>query len=100
MGKLEKISTLQYWILVNSIIYYELSENVVSDKMFDANSAQLIKYKARWPKSYTKSRWNEVFKDFDGNTGFDLFSKLTKAQKEHMLYVARSVINQCKRGWR
>lgn len=72
-----KMTALERWILVHSIIYYRLSESIVSDHEYDSNEHQLMKLITKYPKQFKKTKYYEAFKDFDGNTGFDLFSKLS-----------------------
>lgn len=82
LEKVDKIELIQRWILVHSFLYYELSTSIVSDKNFDKNCKQLIAFKNRFKNSFKRSRYYYVFKNFDGNTGFDLYSKLNDYHKE------------------
>ena len=50
----EKISLLQRWLIVHSIIYYELGDNIVPDSMWDKNARQLAKKMEKYPKSLKK----------------------------------------------
>ena len=88
----EKISLLQRWIIVHSIIYYELNRNVVSDKMFDENCLQLVDMKVNYPMSYKKSEYYYCMKDFDGTTGFDLFGRLIFKDREYLTNIAQYVV--------
>ena len=36
------MSALQRWVIVHSILYYELDISIVSDKVFDSNAKQLV----------------------------------------------------------
>lgn len=76
-----KMNSLERWILINSYIYYELNDNVVSDKVFDANSKQLLELIKKNKTDFKASQYYYAFKNFDGNTGFDLFTKLKKDDK-------------------
>lgn len=78
----QKISLLQRWIIVQSYLYYELNETIVSDFMFDANCKQLVEMMAKYPRSNRESDYYYAFKDFDGSTGFHLMSRLTKKDSE------------------
>lgn len=75
----EKAALLERWILVHSYLYYENDTQVVSDNVFDSNCHQYLKIVSGL--SGHQSQWSGTFKDFDGSTGFDLYSKLSKEQK-------------------
>lgn len=88
----ERITLLQRWILMHSIIYYELNENIVTDAKFDLNCRELMKLKAEYPKDYSESTYISIFIDFDGATGFDLFRRLNSVQQHKFMGEARWVI--------
>lgn len=46
----DRIDFLQRYIIVHSYIYYELNNNVISDKDYDAKSKELVKYKNDYPE--------------------------------------------------
>lgn len=73
---LEKIQLLQRSILVNSYVYYELNENLLSDFQYDANTRLLLKLKESAPEAYRESRYHGYFDNFESGTGFDLTSRL------------------------
>lgn len=68
----EKVSTLQRWIIFHSYLYYELDKPMVEDKIFDDNCKQLMDL--LWDFE-GETRYSKIFKNFDGNTGYDLWSK-------------------------
>ena len=76
----EKIDFLQRVILIHSYLYYEKDSALWTDKQYDEISNQLYKlqkrHKVDWIKK--KTQYGYVFFDYDGNTGFDLLSKLTQ----------------------
>ena len=88
-----KCNYLQRQIIIHSIIYYELNDNVISDKDFDTICKQLIKIqKGMLENEYKKTEYYYVFKEFTGETGFYLYGKLNKKDKEYLLNIARRVI--------
>lgn len=94
-----KCEYLQRQIIVHSIIYYELDDNVISDKEYDTMCKQLIKIQKGMKKSeYKKTEYYYVFKDFTGETGFYLYDGLNKHDKEHLLNIAYRVIRLRKGG--
>ncbi len=76
----QKIELLQKWILVHSYIYYELNDSVVSDCMYDDNVKQLLKLMEN-KQAAKASRFYKYFKEYDGSTGFHLYSSLGPALK-------------------
>lgn len=91
-SKKTKIELLQKWIIVHSAIYYELNDSIVSDTMYDNNCNQLMEYIKRFPKSFRRSLYYPVFKDFDGSTGFHLFTRLQAEQQWDFLDIAKKMI--------
>ena len=91
-----RISSLQRWIIVHSILYYELDFTLVSDKIFDANAKQLVELQNTFPKDATKSKYWYVFNDFDGSTGFHLYNRLKKHDKEYLTQIAQYLTQQFK----
>lgn len=85
---LEKIQLLQRSILVNSYVYYELNENLLSDFQYDANTRLLLGLKESAPEAYRESRYHGYFDNFESGTGFDLTSRL-KNDRELFDQVAR-----------
>lgn len=87
----EKIELLQRSTLVNSIAYYEMDENILSDFQYDANAIQLADLKKNNPGAFRQSRYYEYFHDFCSDddsqhyvSGFDLIRKIEK--KDPTLY--------------
>ena len=77
-----KISHLQRRVLIYSIAYYEYSENIVSDMVYDAISKQLVQMQREFPDEAAQSMYWYAMKDFEGSTGFDLVGKLTNKDRE------------------
>ena len=88
----EKINSLQRWIIIQSIIYYEQGFSWFTDKKFDDNSKQLVELTSKNPKEFKKSRYYYLMDDFDGCSGFDLPSRLTVEDRQWLLMI----IDQCK----
>lgn len=87
-----KISRLQRRILVYSFMYYEMNESCVSDGEYDLQSYQLLELMNKaTPEDLEKTDYWYCMKDFDGNTGFDLFSRLTSRDREVIERTSRYV---------
>ena len=98
----QKVEYLERFILVHSMIYYELDTNVISDKDFDKMARLLVKKIHKYgPKKIASTQYGYVFHDFDGTTGFDLIGRLNKADRERItqiaLFVARKHIRVTKK---
>ena len=88
-----KISALQRWIIVHSILYYELDSSIVPDKQFDRNAYQLVDLQKEHPTEAQASQYWYVFHDFDGTTGFDIYDRLTKSDKDYLTKIAKHVLH-------
>lgn len=76
----EKIELLQRSILVNAYAYYEMDQNILSDRQYDMNALQLEALKNEYPDIFKKSRYYKYFADFESGTGFDLVSKVQRSK--------------------
>lgn len=76
------INFLQRFIIVHSYIYYELDDNAISDKDYDAKSKELVQYKIDYPDLWRSSMYYKQFgDDYNGATGFTLYHSLDNHQK-------------------
>lgn len=92
-----KVSYLQRRIIVYSIMYYEHDESCVSDAYYDSLSRQLVALQKTCDiKEFKKSAYYYAMYDFDGSTGFDIPSRLTKHDREYLTNIASHVYNQWK----
>lgn len=84
---------LQRFILVHSYIYYELNNNVISDKRYDEKSKTLVRLKNQYPELWKSSMYYKQFgDDYNGATGFTLFYDLSKAEKDKIRRIALLVL--------
>ena len=89
-----KISYLQRRIIVWSIMYYEHGESCVPDVVYDAISYQLVELQKSASKEEVRaSTYYYAMHDFDGSTGFDIPSRLTQYDREHLTQTANLVYN-------
>lgn len=89
----DKLNRLERLVLLHSIIYYELDENIISDHDYN-KLAQLTAKKVQQYKDtkLKKTMYGYAFKDFDGSTGFDLMFKLKKKDKDYLKDLAMMVL--------
>lgn len=87
-----KIEYIQRRILVYSIAYYELNDNIVSDVYYDKLSKQLVVLQKENKSVVKETQYGYVFQDFDGSTGFDLYHRLNKKDKENLMRITQMVL--------
>ena len=92
-----RIETLQRWVLIHSILYYEMDESLVSDKVFDEHAKTLVGLQKEHRASAKHSQYWYVFHDFDGTTGFDLPDRLNDKDKAYLFMIAKHVLKSSKR---
>lgn len=79
----EYIDYLQRYIILHSYIYYELDNNLISDKQYDEKAKELVRYKNNYPELWKQSMYYKQFRDdYNGATGFTLFHDLDEHQKQ------------------
>ncbi len=90
-----RIEYLQRRVLVYSYLYYNLSISCITDKAFDCISKQLVQYQSNTPVEIAKqTQYYYIFKNFDGTTGFDLFSLLKPKHKQIIECIALQISNR------
>lgn len=82
-----KIEYLQRKIILNSIAYYELNTNRLTDKQYDDSCKQLVAMQAEYT-NIMDTQYGYVFYDFDGSTGFDLYHRLNEHDKKYLYNIA------------
>lgn len=87
-----KLDLLARWLIVHSIIYYEINTSIVPDAMFDANARQFVELAKEDKEKASEIRWAYVMKGFDGTTGFHLFSRIKRRDKAMLLNVAKLLV--------
>lgn len=87
-----KMSVLQRWLIVHSILYYELNDSVVSDKVFDANAHQLVDMQNKYTDIAEETEYWYVFYDFDASTGFHLYDRIKEKDKKYLTHIAQHVL--------
>ncbi len=85
----DKINYLQRKILLNAILYYEYDKSYVTDNYYDGMSHQLVQMQKEYfnndkDRIKQETEYGYAFFDFDGNTGFDLCSRLNKKDGEKL----------------
>ena len=74
------ISHMQRKILFCSISYYHFDESPIDDYVYDCWSHALARMMKECP-DVAESRYYYVFYDFEGSTGYHLYSRLTEEDK-------------------
>lgn len=89
-----KIDFLQRVVLIHSYLYYEEDSPKWSDKKFDEVAQQLVREQEPYSQKIIRmcTQYGYVFYDFDGTTGFDLFSRLNGMDKQFIGKLAKGII--------
>ena len=74
-------------ILVHSVIYYRLNDNIIDDFTFDKWSKELAELQRSYPEESAAAPYYEAFADFDGSTG-----ALLPIHDPHIVARAQSVL--------
>ena len=65
----EKIQQRRLQILIHSCIYYEMNQNLITDKKWDEWARELKKLQEDYPDISRRVDWYPSFKDWDASTG-------------------------------
>ena len=92
-----KIEILQRRVIVYSLQYYEMNENVVSDRYFDDISKQLVWYMENTDEQVLRdTEYYYCLYDFDASTGFFIKDRLNKYDLHYLSKIAAMVIKNYK----
>ena len=83
------ICIIQGKIILNAIAYYELDSSRLSDREYDELSYQLVELQK--DIDIQETQYGYVMYDFDGTTGFDLYSRLNEKDKRYLIQLARYI---------
>lgn len=87
----DKISYLQRKILLNSILYYMYNDNAIDDYFYDSICKQLVVMQNEYG-DISDTEYGYAFYDFEGSTGFYLYGRLTKEDKNHLLKITERFV--------
>jgi NAD-dependent DNA ligase len=91
----EYIDFLQRYIIVHSYIYYEMDENLISDRDYDAAAKKLVQLKTDYPLLWYNSEYYKQFgDDYNGSTGFTLYHELSDRQKEIIQSIIHNIFRK------
>lgn len=68
----ELITRRRRQILVHSIIYYKLDDNIISDSTWSEWAVELEELQNKYPEIAARCPYHEAYKDFDHSTGMNL----------------------------
>lgn len=89
-----KAEYLQRRIIVYSIAYYELNgDAIVSDFVYDQISKQYLELvNSMTMRQREQTTYWYVFNNYDGSTGFDLYSRLDDYDKDYLMGITMEVL--------
>ncbi|WP_368912370.1 DNA ligase LigA-related protein [Proteus mirabilis] len=68
-----RIRKLRAMILINSSIYYDLNDSIITDHDWDRIAYSLVALQTKYPQLVDKINYfDKEFADFDGSTGYNL----------------------------
>lgn len=93
-----KIKQRRQQMLVHSILYYEFDSPIITDKQYDIWARELVGLQKSCPKESSSTLLFDVFIDWDGNTGFDIYQSQYKYYNiaRELLAHHRSEILKCR----
>lgn len=92
---LDKINHLQRKIILNSIMYYMYDKSFISDHFYDSCCKQLVKLQEEYgPGFVDDSMYGYAYYDFDGSTGYHLYGRLTKDDKQNIMEISLIKLNR------
>jgi hypothetical protein len=65
----EKIQQRRLQLLIHSCIYYEMNQNLITDKKWDEWARELKKLQDEYPEISRQVEWYAAFIDWDASTG-------------------------------
>ena len=68
----ELINRRRRQILVHSVIYYQMDDNLIADSTWSKWAVELDRLQKQYPEIASKVPYAEAFKDFDPSSGFNL----------------------------
>lgn len=83
----DRIKQLRLSLLVHSVIYYELNDNIITDVEWSKRAMELVGLSAKYPEIAENTPLAEMYKGFDGSTGFDLAAKADDAARGKAKYL-------------
>ena len=91
-----KVDFLQRVILIHSYLYYEVDNSVWTDRKYDEVAKQLTNIQNKHTKSWIKrtTQYGYLFYDFDGTTGFLLWGRLKKKDKEQIAGISENIMRR------
>lgn len=89
------INHLQRKIILLSIAYYEFDYSPLSDYTYDSLAHELVD-RMRKCENVEDSKYYYAFYDYDGSTGYHLYSRLTDADKELLMFITNMALEKYK----
>ena len=68
----ELIQRRRRQVLIHSIIYYRMNENIVTDAQWASWAVELEELQKKYPEIAARVPYAEAFEDFDHSSGYDL----------------------------
>lgn len=94
-----RINYLQRKVILNSIAYYLYDTNFISDHYYNEIAHQLAEMHAEYG-DISDTEYGYAFGEFDGSTGFDIYYRLKKKDREYLTWLVRYQVERRSGGVR
>ena len=82
---IDNIRRYRLQMMVHSVIYYKYNDNIISDAEWSRRAKKLVDLQNKYPKESRACVYYDLFKDFDGSTGFNLINEPWAIKTARML---------------
>lgn len=92
------IDFYQRFIIIHSHIYYDMDNNLISDREYDKAAKLLASMKEQYPEEWRNSMYYKQFGDeYNGATGMGLYDDLDEDQKLRINWIINSIYRSLRR---
>jgi NAD-dependent DNA ligase (contains BRCT domain type II) len=93
LNKQDRVDLMQRKLIIYSIAYYEFSNNIISDMVYDKLAKRYYKAMASSGDLLEASQYYYCMKDFHPSTGFDIYKKLNKKDKKYLTKMTNHILS-------
>lgn len=86
----DRIKMLRLSLMVHSVIYYDLNDNIITDSEWTRRAKELVELQTKHPDIAASVKFHELYKDFDGSTGFHLAANADDAARGKARYLLQT----------
>lgn len=87
----DKIDFCARWLLIHSILYYDMDKNIVSDADYDNKLKWLCDYSQKHLKEVDNCYYYDLIHNLDPCSGFYMKNYITQEHYEYLLHITRHI---------